>query len=248
VITRDLVWDGCLNVRDLGGLPTEDGGMTRFGSVVRADNVRKLSDAGWEALSDYGVTTIVDLRLGDELAEDPPRELDLEVVHVPVFEGDAAFWAEVDERLGGLDPVAHKREAYLAALDHWPHRFAEAFAAVATAREGIVVVHCAGGKDRTGLVSALLLRNAGVGVGDIADDYALAEERLAEPAAAYIAAATDEADRELRSRFASAPAAAMRGVLAALERRYGDVGGYLREAGVDDETLARARGRLRNGR
>jgi protein-tyrosine phosphatase len=247
VITRDLVWDGCLNVRDLGGLPTDDGGTTRFGSVVRADNVRKLSEDGWRALDDYGVTTIVDLRLADELAEDPPRELDLDVVHVPVFEGDAAFWAAVDRRLSGLDAVAHKREAYLVALEHWRRRFGDAFAAVANARDGIVVVHCAGGKDRTGLVSALLLRNAGVGLDDIAADYALAEERLAALRETYVAAATDDADRELRLRLSGAPAAAMRGVLEALDRQYGSVAGYLRDAGIDEETLARGRARLRNG-
>jgi protein-tyrosine phosphatase len=247
-MTRDLVWDGCLNVRDLGGLPTEDGGMTRFGSVVRADNVRKLSEGGWTALLDYGVTTIVDLRLADELAEDPPRELDLEVVHVPVFDGDPAFWAALDARLGATDAVAHKREAYLATLDRWRDRFGAAFAAVADARPGIVVVHCAGGKDRTGLVSALLLRNAGVGIDDIAADYQLAEERLAALRDAYVAAATDEADRELRVRLAGAPADAMRGVLGELERRYGGAAGYLREAGVDDATLARGRARLRKGR
>ncbi len=60
--TRELVWDGCVNVRDLGGLPTEDGRVTRFGAVVRADNVRRLSDAGWEALAGYGIRRIIDLR------------------------------------------------------------------------------------------------------------------------------------------------------------------------------------------
>jgi len=238
-VTRDLVWDGCLNVRDLGGLPTEDGSVTRFGSVVRADNVRKLSEDGWKTVAEYGVGTIVDLRLADELAEDPPRELDLDVVHVPVFDDDPAFWAALDPRLARLGAVAHKREAYLATLRRGRHRFGAAFAAVANARPGVVVVHCAGGKDRTGLVSALLLRNAGVGIDDIAADYALAEERLAELRAAYLAAATDEADRELRFRLSGAPAAAMRGVLEELDR-HGGVAGYLREAGVDDETLARA--------
>ena len=52
---RDLVWDGCLNVRDLGGLPTRDGRETRFGAVVRADSVRALSVEGWDALLAYGV-------------------------------------------------------------------------------------------------------------------------------------------------------------------------------------------------
>ena len=47
---RTLAWDGCLNVRDLGGHPTEDGGVTRFGSIVRADSIRRLTDDGWAAL------------------------------------------------------------------------------------------------------------------------------------------------------------------------------------------------------
>src|SRR5262249_24471543 len=72
---RELAWDGCLNVRDLGGHPTDDGGETRYGAVVRADSVRQLSDAGWAALVEYGVDTIVDLRMDQELAADPPADL-----------------------------------------------------------------------------------------------------------------------------------------------------------------------------
>src|SRR5207237_3157705 len=60
--SRELAWEGCLNVRDLGGLPTEDGGQMRYGQVVRADSVRQLTDAGWKAVADYGVRTVVDLR------------------------------------------------------------------------------------------------------------------------------------------------------------------------------------------
>ena len=70
--SRDLVWDGLLNVRDLGGHPTEDGGETKFDSVVRADSVRQLSEDGWRALVDYGMKTVVDLRTNEELEADPP--------------------------------------------------------------------------------------------------------------------------------------------------------------------------------
>jgi hypothetical protein len=83
---RELAWEGCLNVRDLGGLPTEDGGETRYGRVVRADSVRQLTDAGWQAVADYGVRTVVDLRGDYELRDDPPGELPFEVVHVPFME------------------------------------------------------------------------------------------------------------------------------------------------------------------
>jgi protein-tyrosine phosphatase len=246
-VTRDLVWDGCLNVRDLGGLPTEDGGETRFRSVVRADSIHSLTDAGWAALTDYGVNTVVDLRLDEECAADPSRDLDLDVRHIPVFDGDRAFWSALDARLSSLDRVTHKQEAYLISLRRSARLFGEAFAAVANARPGAVVVHCVGGKDRTGLLSALLLRNAGVGVDDIAADYGLAQVRLAPRDEPYIAAAPDEEERELRVRRASSPAAAMRGVLQELERTDGGVAGYLRGAGVDDGTRARACARLRNG-
>ena len=79
---RDLVWDGCLNVRELGGLPTQDGGVTRLGVVVRADSVRQLSAEGWQALVDHGIGTVIDLRGDHERADDPPADLSVEVVHV----------------------------------------------------------------------------------------------------------------------------------------------------------------------
>ena len=66
---RVLVWDGCVNVRDLGGLPLEGGGDTSFRVLVRADSIGTLTEAGWAALRDYGVTTAVDLRGEHELEE-----------------------------------------------------------------------------------------------------------------------------------------------------------------------------------
>ena len=68
-MTRTLRWDGCCNIRDLGGLPTEDGRETRFRVVVRADDLALLSPSGWDALLAYGVNRIVDLR-----HEHPPYE------------------------------------------------------------------------------------------------------------------------------------------------------------------------------
>jgi protein-tyrosine phosphatase len=95
--TRDLLWDGCLNVRDLGGLPTADGRETRYGAVVRADSVSQLSDAGWRALVDYGVRMVLDLRGDHEREDDPPADLPVEVVHVPFMEANEAEWEEIGE-------------------------------------------------------------------------------------------------------------------------------------------------------
>jgi protein-tyrosine phosphatase len=242
-----LTWDGCVNVRDLGGHATADGRTTRYGAVVRADSVRALSDAGWDALLDYGVSRIVDLRVHSELALDPPRELDVEVVHVPVMhEVDDEEWVEINA-IGDAQPDAAgaTRVVYLEFLERRHPQFAQAFAAVADAPEGTVVVHCHGGKDRTGLVVALLLRVAGVDVETIAADYALSGPNLQPRTAGWISAAPDERERVRRERIADTPAAAMAAVLDELERRHGDVAGYLRAHGASDDALARAAARLR---
>ena len=161
--SRDLAWDGLLNARDLGGHATEDGGETRWGQVVRADSVRQLSDDGWKAVVDYGIRTVVDLRSEEELAADPPAELPVDAVHVPFFDQDPKVFEEVEE--ASVRATSHAeatREVYLIFLEHFRRNVAAAIRAVAQAPAGGVVVHCHGGKDRTGLVTAFLLRVAGV--------------------------------------------------------------------------------------
>src|SRR5205807_879377 len=101
-VTRVLAWNGCVNVRDLGGLQLEGGGETAFRVLVRADDVAGLQPDGWRALADYGVERVVDLRWHDELAQDPPRGLDVETVHVPLF-GEAREGAYATKYDGRLD-------------------------------------------------------------------------------------------------------------------------------------------------
>ena len=248
--SRDLIWDGLLNVRDLGGHPTEDGDETRFGSIVRADSVRQLSDEGWEALVDYGVKTVVDLRANEELEADPPAELPVEVRHVPFMETDRSDWQKVEGELDAAvkaapDVASATRDVYLIFLEHFASNVAAAVRAVADAPEGGVVVHCAGGKDRTGLLTAFLLHIAGVGTDEIARDYALSEERLRTRHEEWLAKAQSEEERERVRRMSQTPADSMKGVFEELERRYGSVEGFLRHAGLTDDELARARSRLR---
>jgi protein tyrosine/serine phosphatase len=248
--TRDLVWDGCLNVRDLGGLPTAAGGETRYGAVVRADSVSLLSDEGWRALVDYGIRTVLDLRGDHEREDDPPAELPVEVVHVPFMEASEAEWEEIAEQLEAAttaapDGATATREAYLIFLERFAANVAAAVRAVANAPEGGVVIHCVGGKDRTGLLSAFLLHLAGVSDEDIAADYALSEERLRPRHETWFEAAETEEEFERLRRIAQTPAASMAGVFAELERRYGGVEGFLLQAGVTEDELSRARARLR---
>jgi protein tyrosine/serine phosphatase len=247
---RDLVWDGCLNVRDLGGLPTRDGGETRFGAIVRADSVRQLSDDGWQALVDHDVRTVVDLRGNDERAADPPAEVPVEVVHVPFFETDESEWREISGELDAAvaaapDVSTSTRDVYLIFLERFHQNVAAAIRAVANAPDGGLVVHCVGGKDRTGLLAAFLLHLTGVDDEDIAADYALSEERLRPRHEAWFAAAETDEELERLRRIAQTPAASMVGVFAELERRYGGAESYLLEAGVTNEELELVRTRLR---
>ena len=241
-----LVWEGCVNVRDLGGLPTEDGRSVRASTVVRADNIRRLTDDGWRALRDHGVERIIDLRWPEELADDQPRDVDIEVVHISVLGPgfDPDYVAELDEHLHAAgEPADHYAWSYLDFLERYRDRFGRAIAAVADA-EGTVVVHCLGGKDRTGLIVALLLRLAGVGLETIGTDYALSGPNLEQRSAAWIEEAADDVERAKRELLSHTPAEGIVRVLAEIEHRYGDVAGYLRAAGVTDAQLDRLRDRL----
>jgi protein-tyrosine phosphatase len=244
--SRDLVWDGLLNVRDLGGHETEDGGETQFGQIVRADTVRRLSAEGWQALLDYGIRTIVDLRTDEELQADPPAEIPVTVVHVPFLEDDAEVFEDVEQAASRAPNLAAAtRDVYLIFLERFRTNVAAAVTAIVDAPEGGVVVHCMGGKDRTGLTTALLLRISGVPIDEIASDYALSEERLKPRHDKWIAEAETEAERERLRRIAATPADSMVGVLEELERRYGSIEAYLRAGGAPDDIGERVRARLR---
>ena len=243
---RHLTWDGCANVRDLGGHRTEDGGTTAFATVVRADSVRRLSAAGWSQLVDYGIERIVDLRFHDELEADPPATIPVEVVHVPVLPDPAsADWHEIGALLDASpDSVSAMQAVYLEFLDRYSAGFGQALAAVAGAPRGGVLVHCMAGKDRTGLVAALLLRVAGVSIQDVAADYALTEQNLKPLWQPWFDAAADDRERARRRLMSATPAAAMEGVLHELAARGGEET-YLRQAGVTGAELEAVRTRLR---
>jgi protein-tyrosine phosphatase len=247
---RELAWEGCLNVRDLGGHRTEDGSETRYGAVVRADSIQQLTEAGWLAAVTYGIRTVVDLRGDHELRDDPPAELPVEVRHVPFMETNDDEWHEIEAAVEAAaqaapDAATATRDVYLIFLEHFRENAAAGIEAVARAPSGGVVVHCVGGKDRTGLLTAFLLYLAGVDVEQIAADYALSEARLRPRQDAWIAQAESEAERERVRRISQTPAASMVGVFRELEHRYGTVEEFLRASGLSDADMALARRRLR---
>lgn len=220
---RILVWDGCTNVRDLGGLRTSDGRTTRWGAVVRSDTPARLTEAGWAALYAYGIRTIISLRT-EGMTEDElnftPRHPDLVTVQVAIEDiTDKEFvqqWASTDL---WSTPLYYKD-----ALRRWPERHAAAVSAVGRARPGGVLFHCVRGHDRTGIIALLLLGLVGIMPDDIIADYELS--------------ADPERD-ELLAREHSSVRDVILSTLAGL-----DIDSYLSMGGVRHDDLAAVRQRL----
>lgn len=173
---RRLDWDGCANVRDLGGLRTVDGRETVWGAVVRGDAPDNLTPSGWDALIAHGVRTIVDLRNDDERTAIAARPAEIATVHVPL-DGveDTEFWSE-----WGTGPQFGTPLYYRPHLERFPERNARAIAAVAQAEPGGVLLHCVGGKDRAGQIAMLVLALVGAAPDEIAADYVLSGDDQAE--------------------------------------------------------------------
>lgn len=234
---RTLSWSDCVNVRDLGGLPTRGRDPTRFGAIVRSDSPHRLTPDGRRALEEYGITTIVDIREPHERARDGIAFADggpVRTVFVPLH--DQASLAAIR----GIDG----RLAYnVTMLEHARANLAAAVRAIAAAPAGAVLFHCAVGKDRSGIVAALVLAVAGVESDAIAGDYATSEERLT-PLRDEMLATADPARRDGLRTMWGAPRADMLGTLACLEERHGGAARYLATAGVGDAELARVAERL----
>ncbi|MET7281102.1 tyrosine-protein phosphatase [Kribbella sp. NPDC005582] len=167
---RDLEWDGCSNVRDLGGL-----GRMRPGAIVRMEAPTLLTASGWSAAWAYGIRTILDLRHVDERDPDQvPRSAGIAVVRVPQDPArDTAFykhWSRLDNLASPL--------YFPALLAEYPQVIVAAARAIANAAPGGVVIHCASGKDRTGLLSLALLALAGAEPQEIIADYLRTFDRM----------------------------------------------------------------------
>jgi protein-tyrosine phosphatase len=240
-----LDWDGCDNVRDIGGLPTVGGGRLQRGVLIRADALTTLSPRGWAAVETSGVRRIVDLRYLTLPPSEPPKELEIEVVRIELYPDDPTYWERARDGFDAGDSLSdYLSWQYVNALETRGEQLTAAVAAVAGAKSGAAAVHCQAGKDRTGLVVALILRLADVPIDAVAADYALSasDGRLA--LERWIAEVDDAEERDRRERLSGAPESAMRQMLAELERRYGGAEAFLLGEGLPPASVAGLRARL----
>ena len=227
-----LRWDGCVNARDLGGLPLAGGGETAYRVVVRADSLPGLTEAGRQALVDYGVSLIVDLRSGHD-TDRPSDDMPVPVLKAPMDPRPVpAAWDW---------PSMH--EAYLALADSYRGALAEALTALGSA-DPPAAIHCAGGRDRTGIACGMAQWLAGVEWDAIVADHALSDESWAPFHAEWLADAPDDRERERRRRITEPAGRTLVGVLEEIEQREG-IRNVLVGAGADEAALDRLVARLR---
>ena len=274
--TRTGRWvrlDGTTNTRDLGGLPTSDGGTTVPGRVLRSDNLQTLSAPDVQRLvGEIGVREVIDLRTTAEIlleGRGPLRSVP-EVVHrhfsllLERGHHTDVFAVEEDEVAGGLPAAwmesllprqtpdhAHDEPpavgAYLGYLHARGDNVIGALRAIATAEEGASVVHCAAGKDRTGVVVAFTLAVAGVPHDEIVADYAMTADVIDALVAKLATSPTYAEDMEHRDVATHTPRAdTMDRVLTLLDERYGGAVGWLEDHGFDADERAALRARLRD--
>jgi protein-tyrosine phosphatase len=226
-----------LNARDLGGYPTVDGEATRRRSLLRADDLAQLSREGLRALADYGIGTVLDLRWPEEIAVAPspvPQQLPgARYVALSLLTDNPQDWGA----LGGYCP---KEQWKCTVLERLRPQLNAALGAIAAAGPAPLLFHCVAGKDRTGVIAALLLALAEVVPSAIAADYAASTGNLRD---AYLLRYRD-GDPAAIIEAVRCPEEAVYNMLDYLDRA-GGVRAYLRGIGLTEAEITRLRARLR---
>ncbi|WP_427884973.1 tyrosine-protein phosphatase [Kribbella sp. GL6] len=230
----DLDWPGCRNVRDVGGLPTADGRLLKVGVLIRSDSLQYLTADGVDAVRRSGVRRILDLRGDGEVAAFP----------TPFTGTPLAVRQSLQDPADPEHGQATIVEACTWMLDQRPELFAAAVRAIADEPDGAVVVHCHGGKDRTGMVVALALSVAGVPEDEIVADYYLTRSRLAGWLEEQLAAEPDASKHPEMIEFRDTRAESIVAILRHLETRYGGPEAYLRLGGLTENDLSKLKSRL----
>ncbi|WP_226963665.1 tyrosine-protein phosphatase [Nostocoides sp. F2B08] len=254
--------DGVANMRDLGGLPTVDGGRTAWRRLIRSDNLQDLSPEAVDHLVDsVGVRDIVDLRSETELhllGDGPLRVLETLQHHHHSLLPDRAFADRVPEperadtglgspwkKYDGRRDARFWADHYLGYLSERPDSVSAALDVIARS-EGATIVHCAAGKDRTGTVVAMALSVAGVPDEVIVEDYVLSDERITRildrlaSHPVYGEALKSQPVDDQRPKAAS-----MEAILTSVRDGFGGAEGWLRAQGWSEEQVRTLRRHLR---
>lgn len=232
-----LAIEGLINLRDLGGLPTASGATTLHGRLLRSESPHTLSASGLEDVLDLGIGAVVDLRTVSEREHRPSplAEAGVHIAHAPIFTDDDDY----------PDHLATAEEVYCWWLRERRSGVAAAMTSIADAPWAPILVHCHAGKDRTGVIIALVLRLAGVGVDAIADDYAISGVQLADMLARDRATAIERGMDGVRvERLFTVRREAMLQTMECVDTEHGGVVSLLQSLGLSDARIERLKGLL----
>lgn len=235
---RHLDLEGSFNIRDIGGYETHDGRRTRWRTFLRSDSLHRIPAASRAALIDYGVRTVIDLRTTDALQDRPDVFAGSGQVrylhHNMVGDDPLTGTAETTESIESGARWRAVSDQYSVILDHRRAQVCETVRTLAAPGTLPALVHCAGGKDRTGIITALVLELAGVPIETIAEDYAVSGRylfaRYIEDTGAAEVAASGYTWQDYRRECC--PPEVMSATLQHLREHYDGVPGYLLGGGV----------------
>jgi protein-tyrosine phosphatase len=235
---RRITLERAFNFRDLGGYAAADGRTVRWGLLYRADGIHRIEGADLARVSALGIRTVLDLRTRSEL-DDHGRvrteSFDAVYHHLPLLE---QVWGR-DLPVAEVDAVDFLAGRYFDMLTLGSTSIVTALNTVATADRLPLVFHCSAGKDRTGVLAAILLSVLGVSDDDIASDYALSRAAMRE-LAEWVRTERPESYETMAAQppaFLDAPPLAMRRFLALARSEYGSLTDYVTESGVGSDVI-----------
>jgi protein-tyrosine phosphatase len=238
--SQKLPLEGAYNVRDIGGYETQNGRFLKTHTLIRADSLHRLTPTDKQFLIDYGIQSIIDLRRSGEIDHDPNVFNDSTAIsyqNLPLHYG----WHCILEN-NKPDSIAH---LYCSILDNAQETVKDVITAVSAPNALPTIVHCQVGKDRTGIVVALLMGVAGVPDETIIADYALSYDYLLPIVEGYRQKIKEQGgDMTLFDMLIQSPPEAMAEMLAHLQNKYGGIRPYLRHIGVSDEEMDAIQERL----
>ncbi len=238
--THRLPLQGAYNVRDVGGYPTQDGRFLKSHTLIRADSLHCLTPADQQYLVDYGIHTIIDLRRSGEIDYDPnvfSNSATVSYQNLPLHNG----WETILKNKRP-DSLAH---LYTSILDNAQETVAKVITAVAAHDAFPILVHCQVGKDRTGVVVALLLGLADVSKETIIADYTDSYNFLLPIVDDYREKIRCQGgDVSLFEMLIQSPPEAMAQMLTHLDEKYGGIRPYLHHIGLNDTQLDLIKSRL----
>ena len=236
-VSKPLPLTGAHNVRDLGGYPTEDGKRTKYKAFLRGDSLNGLTGKDRAFLAEYGVTLVIDLRSSKETKMNPDHidKREMEYLNVPLLD-------QIQSTLLKGKMPDDMSEMYIGLVENSKDGLKEVFTRMVNER-GVILYHCTAGKDRTGIITMLLLKLAGVADDTVLADYAISETYMKE---------TFERQRKLVEAagikapdyvFRSKPEY-MQKLMEHIAGKYGTAKGYLESLGLSEEEIGTLEGKI----